>query len=301
MCCIRFQKNGRASIFYIEDIHKNPQNAAKIYARYLNEQHNSFHIIFAGLTESVFGNFLKIVSEALDKRQVANIVGGISSGFNKNGEILTYQFADGKIIKNGLLVVSFENVKAAIEVSLGFKPYGAIYKIEKSDGYNIYSIDDGESFVQIAKHLLNGIEYPEIRYLWYAPLYMISETDGQVATLRTIAAIEDDCVRLYGPVKKGEHFKLSFATPEDLLEEDVNAAIRMKNRIDNPELAFNFSCVARQYALEEKQAEEPMLYFELLNTHVFGFFTYGEIGSDKKFENLKLYNETSLLVAMREQ
>jgi hypothetical protein len=30
MCCIRFQKNGRASIFYIEDIHKNPQNAAKI-------------------------------------------------------------------------------------------------------------------------------------------------------------------------------------------------------------------------------------------------------------------------------
>jgi len=74
----------------------------------------------------------------------------------------------------------------------------------------------------------------------------------------------------------------------------------LRKRIDNPELAFDFSCMARQYAMEEMQTEEPKIYTKSLNTNLFGFFTYGEIGPDKKFKKLKLYNETSLLVAMRE-
>ena len=300
MCCIKFQKSGKAKTFYLEDIHKNPQKAAKECVKYLHNNKNHLHLIFAGLAEGAFSFFLEKVSEDIDYGLVSNIVGGISSGFEQNGEVLTYQFTDGKVIKNGMLIVTLENVESAIEISLGFKPYGITYKVDYADGYNLYSVNNGKSFVEVTKRLLKGIDNPDIRYLWYAPLYILDENDGYVATLRTIAGIEGDYVKLYAPIKNGEHFKLSFATPKDLLEENAYAAARLRKRIDNPELAFDFSCMARQYAMEEMQTEEPKIYTKSLNTNLFGFFTYGEIGPDKKFKKLKLYNETSLLVAMRE-
>lgn len=301
MCCIKFQKKGQAKTFYLEDIHKDPTKAAKKCTDYLHENRDNFHIILAGLADGKFGFFLEKVSEDIDHGLASNVVGGISSGFEQNGEVLTYQFTDNKVIKNGMLIVTFENVEAAIEISLGFKPYGITYKVDYADGYNLYSVNDGKSFVEVTKRLLKGIENPDIRYLWYAPLYILDENDGYVATLRTIAGIEGDHVKLYGPIKNGEHFKLSFAIPEDLLEDNAYAASRIKKRIDNPELSFDFSCMARQYAMEEMQTEEPKIYTKSLNSNLFGFFTYGEIGPDKKFKKLKLYNETSILVAMREK
>ncbi|SFP67543.1 FIST C-terminal domain-containing protein [Hydrogenimonas thermophila] len=301
MCCIKFQKSGKAKTFYIEDIHNNPEKAAKECVNYFHNNKDHFHLIFAGLAEGTFGFFLEKVSENIDHGLASNIVGGISSGNEQNGEVLTYQFTDGKVIKNGLLIVTFENIEAAIEISLGFKPYGITYQVDYADGYNLYSVNDGKSFAEVTKRLLKGIDNPDIRYLWYAPLYILDENDGYVATLRTVAGIEGDHVKLYGPIKKGDHFKLSFAVPEDLLEENIYAAARLKKRVTKPELSFDFSCMARQYAMEDKQKEEPIIYTKSLDSNLFGFFTYGEIGPDKKFKKLKLYNETSLLVAMREK
>jgi hypothetical protein len=300
MCCIKFQKRGRITTYYLEDIRENPEESAHTCTTYLNQHANTFHIILAGLAEGAFGNFLETLSKNLNYGASKHIVGGISSGPKKGGELYTFQFTAGKVIKNGLMIISFENVKAETEISLGFKPYGITYEIKRADGYKLYSVDEGENFAHIAHRMLNGIQNPSVRYLWYAPLYILDETDGHVATIRTIEHIGKDYVKLFGSVHKGEHFKLSFATYEDLLHEDQKAALKLKQKINNPEIAFNFSCIARQYALEEHQIQEPTIYTQTLNTHLFGFFTYGEIGPDKKYQKLKLYNETSLLVAMRE-
>ncbi|RUM44014.1 MAG: hypothetical protein DSY46_06735 [Hydrogenimonas sp.] len=300
MCCIKFQKRGRVTTFYLEDIRQNPEHSAKTCTHYLQEHNHAFHIILAGLAEGTFGNFLEFLSKNLDHGASKHIVGGISSGPSQNGELHTFQFTAGKIIKNGLMIISLENVEAETEISLGFKPYGITYEIKRANGYKLYSVDEGENFAQIARRMLHGIDNPDVRYLWYAPLYILDETDGHVATIRTIDHIGKDYVKLFGAIHKGEHFKLSFATHEDLLKEDHKAALQLKQKIHTPELAFNFSCIARQYALEEHQTQEPKIYTQTLNTHLFGFFTYGEIGPDKKYQKLKLYNETSLLVAMRE-
>lgn len=300
MCCIKFQKNGHAKTFYLENMHKSPEKTVSECTKYLNENSKSFHIMLTGLADNTFGVFLENLSKNLENRIISNIVGGISSGFEQNGETLTYQFIDGKIIKNGLVIVTFENIEAAVEVSLGFKPYGVTYVVDKSDGNDLYSVSPEKKFIQIVNSILSGIKNPEVCYLWYAPLYIIDEEDGYNSTLRTIKEIKDDYVVLYSPISNGDKFKLSFAMPEDLIEEDREAAFRLKQRLNSPELAFNFSCIARQYVMGEKEMEEPEVYTKILNTNLFGFFTFGEIGPDKKFKDIKLHNDTSLLVAMRE-
>ena len=300
MCCIKFQNRGNVKIFYVEDIEDREENALSICSKYLNENISAFHILLAGLAKGSFGIFLEKLSGIIDKNVVSNFVGGISSGVELNGETLTYQFTSGKVIKNGLVIVTFENVEGAVEVSLGFEPYGVTYEAEETDGYDLYSVVSNKKFIEVVNSILRGIENPEVKYLWYAPLYMIDDESGCVATLRTIKEIKDDHVVLFGPIKNGDKFKLSFAIPDDLIEEDREVAIRLKQRVNKPELAFNFSCIARQYIMEEKEIEEPKIYSNILNTNLFGFFTFGEIGPDKKFGNIKLYNETSVVVAMRE-
>jgi len=73
-------------------------------------------------------------------------------------------------------------------------------------------------------------------------------------------------------------------------------------KVSNPEVLFNFSCVARQYVLEDRQEEELQAYRNTLKSvNLFGFFTFGEIGPDPQYKSLKFYNETSLAVAMKEK
>ncbi|HIP42350.1 MAG TPA: hypothetical protein EYG91_00190, partial [Aquifex aeolicus] len=69
----------------------------------------------------------------------------------------------------------------------------------------------------------------------------------------------------------------------------------------NPDLLLNFSCVARQYVLEDKREYENEIISQMLDAPLFGFSTYGELGPDKYFKKVKLYNETATLVALKER
>ena len=70
---------------------------------------------------------------------------------------------------------------------------------------------------------------------------------------------------------------------------------------DSNSISFNsFSCIAREYILANKQKEEVKIYYKIFKAPLFGFFTYGEIGPDKMHKKLKLYNETSLILAIKE-
>ena len=295
---IKFERNGKVDLFYVEDIDK--EDKLEKTLNYLNLQHDKLNVIIGGLCDEKFGFFIEELSKGFNQT-IENIIGGISSGFKINNEVLTYQFVDGKVVKNGFFILSLSDVDYSIGVALGFKPYGITYEIKKAEGYKIYTVDDNKNFAYIVQSFLKDFDKPDIRYLWYAPINILDEDDGYVATLRTFKEIGKDYVEFFGPVVSGQHFKLSFATAEDLLEESLKIARDVKNIITHPEFAVDFSCMARQYVLEDRQKEEPEIYASTLNCPLFGFFTFGEIGPDKYFKKLKLYNETSLLLAVREK
>ncbi|WOE70792.1 FIST C-terminal domain-containing protein [Hydrogenimonas thermophila] len=298
----KFEKNTKIKKFWIEDI-RNYENSDSLQqtAQYLNNNHKDFHIILASHAEERFGCFLVKLSENINYNPVNNIIGGISSGMVIDNELRSWQFTNDTTIKNGFLILSFENVEADIGISLGFKPYGITYKISKAEQSKLYTVDGHIKFSEIVKRLQRGIENPDPKYLWYLPLNILDEQDGYVSTLRIIERIEDDYVKLFGPVDEGQHFKLSFATADELINSDIETVNILKEKMKSPDIVFNFSCVARQYILDDKQQKEIEIYADAFDAPLFGFFTFGEIGPDKMHKKLKLYNETSLIIAMREK
>ncbi len=288
-----FERDGKIDLFAIDDI-LDPQSLERT-SRYFNEHQERLHMIIGGLCDQQLGFFIEKLSERLEYTPLKNIIGGISSGK------LTQQFTHQKIIRNGFIILSFSNIEFSTNIALGFKPYGVSYTIDKVEGYKIYSVNNGIKISDILNRFFDGLDDHDIRYLWYCPMYLLDEEDGYVATMRTWVNIEDRYVEVYGPIKEGERFKFSFACSQDLLNESQAIALEAKKDIQYPEAIFNFSCIARQYILEDHQSKEPNIYITQLNAPLFGFFTFGEIGPDKRYKRLKIYNETSILLAMREQ
>ncbi|WP_164930720.1 FIST C-terminal domain-containing protein [Aquifex aeolicus] len=125
--------------------------------------------------------------------------------------------------------------------------------------------------------------------------------EGYVRVQRTFKEIGEDWVEFFAPVHEGDKFALSFGTPEMLLQSTQKEINKMKEKIKYPELTFNFSCIARQYVLEDKKEEENILISQNFDSPLFGFATYGEIGPDKDFRKVKLYNETATIVSLKEK
>ncbi len=293
---IKFERKGKIETFYLEDIDED--DAAVKTANYLNSNQDKVHIIIGGLgNRKKFGTFIEELSQLINYQPVNNIIGGLSSGYKG----VTFQFVDSKIIKSGFVITTFSNVDFTIDIALGFKPYGITYKVKKAEGYKLYLVDDNRNFSYLTQSFMKSLDNFDTRYLWYIPIYIIDDEEGYVATLRTFKNIEKDYVEFFGPIKEGQHFKLSFATAEELLKENLKTAEKVRENIGYSDIVFDFSCIARQYVLEDRQKEEVEIYTSILNSYLFGFFTFGEIGPDKKFRKLKFYNETSLLLAMREK
>jgi len=293
---IRFNnQRSRFELFFQESL---DEQALQNTATYLNKNQDAFHVLIATYADGAFAPFLNALSQRLTYK-VDNIIGGISSGEVVEGELRTFVYLEDKIIKTGFVILSFYNIQNAMEISLGFKPYGITYTITQAENAHLYKVDDQLDFSNIVKDFLKGIPNPQSQYLWYAPIWIL-ENDGYVATLRTIEEIGEGYVKFFGPLQEGEQFKISFGTAETILEANKEAAKNLLQKLSQMDLVFNFSCIAREYILDEKRSEEIGLYTSILNAHLFGFFTFGEIGPNKRFSKLKLYNETSLIVGLKE-
>ncbi len=298
MLAINFEKSGKVSKFFVEDI-KN-EDILKT-SDYLNNNQDKFHLIFANYSNGRINSFIEKISKNINYSPVDNIAGGVASGMEVENELILNIFTENKILNKGLIILSFENVDAEVGVSLGFKPYGITYKITKAQNNRIYLVDDGKNFAYMVKKLFTNIENPDIRYLWYTPIYIIDEEDNYISATRTISNITDEYVEFFANIEQGKHFKMSFATYIDLLQEDEKIAKQTIEKLPFPEVCLNFSCIARQYVLEDKSTEENKIYTKTFNTHLFGFFTFGEIGPDVQRNKLVFYNETSLPVIMKER
>ena len=269
---IKFEKKGKIHLKTNQDMKK------------LNK--NKLHMIFMPFKEG---------SCACNTVENTNLplIGGICSGDE------AYVYFDSVIEKEKPVILEFENVDYEFGISLGYKPIGPIYKVHLAKENKIYVIDYEDASL-LAKKLLKNTD-GDIRNLWYSPILVISDKKGYVDVVRTFKDIKENYyIELFGKVETNFNIKLSFATNNMLLKEDTRIAEKIKEKIQ-PEIVFNFSCVAREFILGEKKEEESKIYSQILNAPVFGFFTYGEIGPDYEFKTSKIYNQSSLVVAIKEK
>lgn len=236
--------------------------------------------------------------EGLEEEKILDSISYLSVGGIASGE-RAYLYYNGEIIKDNFITLTFKNVDYRFGISLGYKPIGPTYKVQVAKGNRVYVINYEDASL-IAKRLLKNLDN-DIKNLWYSPVTIISKK-GYVDFVRTFKDIkENEYVEFFGNIEAGDMLKLSFATEKMLLEEDKKVALNLREKLDYIDLAFNFSCVAREYVLGKYQEKEPKIYSQILNAPLFGFFTYGEIGPNFDFSSVRLYNQTSLVVALKEK
>ena len=291
---IKFEYQGKISTYY----QNNFTNIDEVY-NYLKENKDNLHIIISSVSDEV-SKFIDKLNKKIEDLDVF-LFGGISSGDLKNEEMVAYQYIDNKIIKNGFMIISFKNVDFDNRISSGYKPIGPIYKVNLSTDNKAYVVEYSDAS-EIAKRLLKDMENSDITNLWYSPVVILDDKEGEVPIARSFKSVQDgEYVEFFGPIPQHSNIKLSFATEDMLLESNKREAIKIKEQIKNVELGLNFSCVVRQFALGEKHYKEAEMYAELLDAPMFGFFTFGEIGLNKFKTTLKLYNQTSLICGIKEK
>ena len=290
---IKFEHKGSISTYYQDNF----DEIDSVYD-YLKNNKNDLHIIISSVSDNV-SVFIEKLNKKIEDLDVF-LFGGISSGDLKNNEMIAYQYIDNKIIKNGFMIISFKNVEFDNRISSGYRPIGPIYKVNLSTGNKIYVAEYYDAS-EIAKKLLKEMPNNDITNLWYSPIVILDDKEGEVPIARSFKSVKDgEYVEFFGPIPRHSNIKLSFATENMLLESDKKEALKMKEKLKQVELGLNFSCVVRQFALGDKQDEETKLYVELLDSPMFGFFTFGEIGLNKFKTTLKLYNQTSLICGIKE-
>jgi len=297
---IKFSKRGDYSIFTVRDLQKNYKKTLTETADYINSHSNirSLNLMFAAYSGGKIGLLIEDLNNLL--RGEVNILGGVASGLINNGVVANVYTSQGEI-KEGFAILTLKNVNFSFGLAHGLRIVGPIYRITKAENNRIYEVN-GEPVKHILEKLTQGLPTDDMRIFWYSPIVILDEREGIVSIVRDFKSFPPDLgyVEFWGPVKEGWSFRFSFGLKEELLNAGMREALKIQRSLGKVELGLNFSCMGRQFALEDLHTEEARRYASIFNAPLFGFFTLGEIAPDKRRKNLKFYNQTSVVVGVRE-
>jgi len=207
---IKFENKGKIDVFCCKDI-DNKASSKKFY-QYIRDNQDDLHIIISNSSEKMPFFLEDINAKFQQSNTKLNLIGGMSSGEIVDDELLTYQYYKDDIIKNGFVVISFKNVEFKKGVSLGYQPIGPVYKVNMAIGNKVYVVEYDDASL-IAKRLLSNIDSNNIQYLWYSPMVILDDEEGEVEVVRTFKTFkEQEYVEFFGPIRDNSYVKLSFAT-----------------------------------------------------------------------------------------
>ncbi len=298
---IKFEGRGSFDIFKGKKLSLNYKNLLTETRKFLEKNGKNLNLLFSTFSEGLIGFFIEDLSEKLDYG--VNVIGGVASGIVKSdGKVITNLYTSDGVIEDGFIILSLKNVEFAFGIAFGYTIMGPIYTITKAEKNKILEVNNRD-VKGLIERLTKGLETVDERSFWYIPIVVLDGKDeGLVSILRSFKGFAPDksFIEFWGPIKKGWKFRFSFAMKENLLAADVKEALKIQRKLQKVELGFNFSCVGRQFIMEDLHTEEAKTYSAIFNAPLFGFFTFGEIGPDKHYKRLKYYNQTSVVVGVRE-
>ena len=141
---------------------------------------------------------------------------GIKAGRNINRENIAHVYGRD-VYANGIVVVLFisTSLKLYMENNLGWQPIGREMTITKTEGDNVVSeIDKNPATEVYAKYLKVNPNQYFVQNVCDFPL--ILERNGHQIARVPAAYTEDGQIVFASDVHVGDHFRLSYATPEQL-------------------------------------------------------------------------------------
>lgn len=213
----------------------------------------------------------------------------------------TQVFNENSIFENGANVIVFnaDNIHLSGLATSGWVGLGAELKVTRAKSNIVYEIDNKPA-LEVYKSYLNvadedlpamGIEYP----------LMIKREDN-IEALRAVVGIDKDEKSLIfaGSVPLNSIVTFSSSPGFDVVNNTISELDRFYETNPIADVFILFSCMARHLALGPMIIDEISLASKKWNAPVIGFFTYGEIGTNKG-KGCDFYNQTYSLVQISEK
>lgn len=166
------------------------------------------------------------------------------------------------VYPTGIVVVAFvsTSLKVYMDNNLGWQPIGLEMSITKTEDNKTISEVDGRPAVEIfSKYLKVSPNNHFVQNVCEFPL-IIERNNFKIARVPS-GYSKDGSISFTSDVQKGDHFRLSYASQENLCSLTVQSA----NDIHNfqPEAVFLFECGNRVKFLRKKYLDEIRHYYDI--------------------------------------
>lgn len=270
-----------------EDI-EGPSRAAIDEASAGSDQPRVCIMLADGLTAQ---SALAVVEQAIPS---VPVVGGAAAGPPPITVRPNFQFANDKIVKNGLAVLLLSgHVLVSVAVGGGFRPVGKRGTVTAADEGRLIAID-GMPALEFVKPY---VEEPGPT-TFGNPLRFREQSDDEWHLRGMLSADpETGVINIQGAISVGAEVQLTIATTEEVVtatKDVARRAIEGYPHEGSPSAALIFSCAVRRYMLGSKTAQEvdharsflpPMLSLA-------GGYFFGEIAPVGSDTPSRFHNET---------
>jgi len=235
------------------------------------------------------------------------IVGGMAS--DDNQFIETFLLTNKGILRNSVTAIALYGSKLNVNTTYadGFSVYGPPKTVTKVNKNIVYEINNEPAFKQykmyIGKHAAANIPPENLRH----PLMVLSSTDvRKKLKIRAVLGVQDDALIFGGEINRQATIRMCHTDEEKLIDAVKMAAQKIIKetaplKINNQALLFCVSCSGRKFVLAEKINQEAQILKKVFpkNTHIFGFYSYGEFCPTIEGIN-SLHNETITMLHLYE-
>ncbi len=229
------------------------------------------------------------------------IIGGLAGDggeFSKTLQLFNDSISDSMVIAVGLYGDSLITASGALG---GWKPYGPPRKVTKSIKNVVYELD-GKPALPLYKMYIGAAFSKDLPGSGLKfPLAVIEDGKRDVEKIRTLLAIDErnNSLTFAGNIDEGETIRLC-QTNHDKLVDGAGAAANLvldglgSQKTNQTGLALCVSCVGRKGVMAEQVVDEVKLVQQILGsqTHIAGFYSYGEIAPRPNTSNSVLHNQT---------
>ena len=262
---------------HIESLLKFPAFYAFVFSRGFKFPHVGNEVDIIKGIEDVIGQYIPLMG------------GSLGNDLNKifrQEKYNIYTLHSGKVMKDGIITVLFNTGLAyANSIAHGCQPtpvIGTITGVEKK-GYVVSGISGKKPVVWYAEKL--GISKQEFikKQQYYTQKYPLGISDGYGSFVMRAGGnpYPGDKMSYVAPLVKGAPVFLM-----DVVTKKLGTAIdELKQDIDNnlhgldPSLCFAVICASRRAILKDKASQDLRKIKTLFNGPLFGFYSFGEIGS----------------------
>ena len=202
-----------------------------------------------------------------------------------------------------LLVLDNDRIELNTRAASGWLPVGIEKTITRSEGNLVYTINDIPAMSVYRKYF--GLTESDdakdvIDIAIQYPLQMKRPNGLPVLRAPLVGNAEDGSIVFAGSVPEGSEVKLSISPGSQITEEVLKSYADLPGAIGKVDAIILFSCICRKQALGPWIEDEIQGIHSLWDVPMTGFFTYGEIGSQKG-DSCYFHNETCVLTTLKER